>query len=297
MNRSHLFIGIVVAAVVGVITLFSSMFTVNQAEQALVLQFGSLQREIREPGLYFKIPFLQSVVHYDKRVLNVNVAQLEATDIDQKKIVVDMYGKYRIVDPLKFYQTVRTEANMEDQLSNLMRETLLGILAGVEMGRVMTAERADLMKQITTQVAATTQQYGIEVIDVRMKRVDLPQVNSEAVFARMSSQRKQEAAGIRASGQRDAQALRAEADKQQVIIVANANQQSEILRGEGDAEATRIYNDAFGRDPEFFDLYRSLQAMETGLSGETTTYVGPPSGDFFRYFGEQPGTAPSASGQ
>lgn len=297
MNRSHLFIGIVVAAAVGVITLFSSMFTVNQAEQALVLQFGSLQREIREPGLYFKIPFLQSVVHYDKRVLNVNVAQLEATDIDQKKIVVDMYGKYRIVDPLKFYQTVRTEANMEDQLSNLMRETLLGILAGVEMGRVMTAERADLMKQITTQVAATTQQYGIEVIDVRMKRVDLPQVNSEAVFARMSSQRKQEAAGIRASGQRDAQALRAEADKQQVIIVANANQQSEILRGEGDAEATRIYNDAFGRDPEFFDLYRSLQAMETGLSGETTTYVGPPSGDFFRYFGEQPGTAPSASGQ
>ena len=297
MNRSHLFIGIVVAAAVGVITLFSSMFTVNQAEQALVLQFGSLQREIREPGLYFKIPFLQSVVHYDKRVLNVNVAQLEATDIDQKKIVVDMYGKYRIVDPLKFYQTVRTEANMEDQLSNLMRETLLGILAGVEMGRVMTAERADLMKQITTQVAATTQQYGIEVIDVRMKRVDLPQVNSEAVFARMSSQRKQEAAGIRASGQRDAQALRAEADKQQVIIVANANQQSEILRGEGDAEATRIYNDAFGRDPEFFDLYRSLQAMETGLSGETTTYVGPPSGDFFRYFGEQPGTAPSATGQ
>ena len=297
MNRSHLFIGIVVAAAVGVITLFSSMFTVNQAEQALVLQFGSLQREIREPGLYFKIPFLQSVVHYDKRVLNVNVAQLEATDIDQKKIVVDMYGKYRIVDPLRFYQTVRSEANMEDQLSNLMRETLLGILAGVEMGRVMTAERADLMDQITTEVARTTQQYGIDVIDVRMKRVDLPQVNSEAVFARMSSQRQQEAAGIRASGQRDAQALRAEADKQQVIIVANANKESEILRGEGDAEATRIYNDAFGRDPEFFDLYRSLQAMETGLSGETTTYVGPPSGDFFRYFGEQPGTGQSATGQ
>lgn len=297
MNRSHLFIGVIVAAVVGAITLFSSMFTVNQAEQALVLQFGSLQREIREPGLYFKIPFLQSVAIYDKRVLNVNVAQLEATDIDQKKIVVDMYGKYRIVDPLRFYQTVRSEANMEDQLSNLMRETLLGILAGVEMGRVMTAERADLMEQITTEVARTTQQYGIDVIDVRMKRVDLPQVNSEAVFARMSSQRQQEAAGIRASGQRDAQALRAEADKQQVIIVANANKESEILRGEGDAEATRIYNDAFGRDPEFFDLYRSLQAMETGLSGETTTYVGPPSGDFFRYFGEQPGTGQSATGQ
>jgi modulator of FtsH protease HflC len=291
MNRSHLLIGIIVAGVVAVITLFSSMFTVNQAEQALVLQFGSLQREIREPGLYFKIPFLQSVVHYDKRVLNVNVAQLEATDVDQKKIVVDMYGKYRIVDPLRFYQTVRTEANMEDQLSNLMRETLLGILAGVEMGRVMTAERADLMRQITTEVAATTQQYGIDVIDVRMKRVDLPAVNSEAVFARMSSQRKQEAAGIRASGQRDAQALRAEADKQQVIIVADAHRQAEILRGEGDAGATRIYSDAYGRDPEFFDLYRSLQAMEIGLPGETTTYVGPATGDFFRFFGEQPGTA------
>ncbi len=292
MNRSHLLIGIIVAGVVAVITLFSSMFTVNQAEQALVLQFGQLQREIREPGLYFKIPFLQSVVHYDKRVLNVNVAQLEATDVDQKKIVVDMYGKYRIFDPLKFYQTVRSEANMEDQLSNLMRETLLGILAGVELGRVMTAERADLMRQITTEVAATTRQYGIEVIDVRMKRVDLPQVNSEAVFARMSSQRQQEAAGIRASGQRDAQALRAEADKQQVIIVANAHRQAEILHGEGDAEATRIYNDAYGRDPDFFDLYRSLQAMEIGLSGDKTTYVGPPTGDFFRYFGEPPPTTP-----
>lgn len=288
MNRSHLIGGIVAALIVVLITVFSSMFTVRQTEQALVLQFGELQREIREPGLYFKIPFLQSVAIYDKRVLNINIAQLEATDIDQKKIVVDMYGKYKIIDPLRFYQTVRSEEVMANQLANLMRETLLGILAGVEMGRVMTAERADLMREITTQVAATTEQYGIEVIDVRMKRVDLPTVNSEAVFNRMRTQRQQEAAGIRASGQRDAQALRAEADKQQVIIVAEARMQAEILRGEGDAEATRIYNDAFGRDPEFFDLYRSLQAMETGLSGDTTTYVGPPAGDFFRYFGERP---------
>jgi membrane protease subunit HflC len=291
MNRSHLLGGIIAALIVAAITLFSSVFTVNQAEQALVLQFGQLQREIREPGLYFKIPFLQSVVHYDKRVLNINVAQQEALDIDQKKIVVDMYGKYRIVDPLRFYQSIRTEEALTSQLSNIMRESLLGILAGVEMSRVMTAERADLMRQITAEVAERTRQYGIDVIDVRMKRVDLPTENSEAVFNRMRTQRQQEAAGIRASGQRDAQALRAEADKQQVIIVANAHREAEILRGQGDAEATRIYNDAYGRDPAFFDLYRSLQAMEFGLTGDRTTYVGPPSGDFFRYFGEPPAPA------
>jgi membrane protease subunit HflC len=292
VNRSHLFGGLIAAAIVAAITLFSSVFTVHQAEQALVLQFGQLQRAITEPGLYFKIPFLQSVVHYDKRVLDINVAQQEALDIDQKKIVVDMYGKYRIVDPLRFYQSIRTEEALTNQLRSLMRESLLGILASVEMSRVMTAERADLMRQITAEVAADTKQYGIDVIDVRMKRVDLPTENSEAVFNRMRTQRQQEAAGIRASGQRDAQALRAQADKQQVVIVADAHRQAEILRGEGDAEATKIYNDAYGRDPAFFDLYRSLQAMELGLTGDRTTYVGPPSGDFFRYFGEQPRPAP-----
>ncbi len=292
MNKSQLLFGVIVAGVIAVITLFSSLFTVNQVEQALVLQFGQLQREIREPGLYIKIPFLQSVVHYDKRVLNINVAQQEALDLDQKKIVVDMYGKFRIVDPLRFYQSIRTEEALTSQLSNIMRESLLGILASVEMSRVMTAERADLMRQITAEVAQRTRQYGIDVIDVRMKRVDLPTENSKAVFDRMRTQRQQEAAGIRASGQRDAQALRAEADKQQVIIVANAHREAEILRGEGDAEATRIYNDAYGRDPEFFDLYRSLQAMEIGLSGDTTTYVGPPAGDFFRFFGELPPPTP-----
>lgn len=297
MNRSHLLIGVIVAAVVGAITLFSSMFTVNQAEQALVLQFGSLQREIREPGLYFKIPFLQSVVHYDKRVLNISVPSQEASDIDQKRIIVDIYAKYKIVDPLRFYQAVGTEEVLAERLTKLISDSLTGILAGVEMARVMSSERDDLMQRITAEVVAGTTTWGVEIIDVRMKHVDLPQVNSDAVFARMTSQRQQEAAGIRASGQRDAQALRAEADKEKVIIVADAHRQAEILRGEGDAEATRIYNDAYGRDPEFFDLYRSLQAMEIGLSGETTTYVGPPSGDFFRYFGEQPGTGQSVTGQ
>lgn len=297
MNRSHLLIGVIVAAVVGAITLFSSMFTVNQAEQALVLQFGSLQREIREPGLYFKIPFLQSVVHYDKRVLNISVPSQEASDIDQKRIIVDIYAKYKIVDPLRFYQAVGTEDVLAERLTKLISDSLTGILAGVEMARVMSSERDDLMQRITAEVVAGTTTWGVEIIDVRMKHVDLPQVNSDAVFARMTSQRQQEAAGIRASGQRDAQALRAEADKEKVIIVADAHRQAEILRGEGDAEATRIYNDAYGRDPEFFDLYRSLQAMEIGLSGETTTYVGPPSGDFFRYFGEQPGTGQSVTGQ
>jgi membrane protease subunit HflC len=292
MNRSPVLIALVVLAAAAIITLLSSMFTVGQAERALVLQLGKPQRVIEDPGLYFKIPFVQSVIHYDKRVLNIDVPPQEANTADQKKIVVDVYAKYQIVDPLKFYQSVRTEDGLASQLSNLISRSLLNTLADVQMLRVLTAERADLMRKITADVEAGTQGYGINVVDVRMKRVDLPTANSEAVFDRMESQRQQEAAGIRASGQKDAQALRAEGDKQKVIIVADANRQAQILRGEGDAEATRIYNDAYGRDAGFFDLYRSLQAMEIGLSGDTTTYVGPPAGDFFRYFGDSPVTAP-----
>lgn len=284
MNRPAV-VGLLIAAVIVAIVGLSAMFTVDQREQALVVQLGEPKRLITEPGLNFKIPFIQRVFYFDKRVLNYDAPSQEAPTLDQKQVVVESYAKYRIIDALTFFQRVRDESGARQRLGPIINSTLRQELGAIPMQLILTAQRAEFMRDITRQVNEAGKEFGIEVLDVRMKRVDLPQENSEAIFRRMQTQRQQEAARIRAEGARDAQALRAEADKQQVVIVADANRQAQILRGEGDAIATRIYNEAFGNDPEFFDFYRSMQALAEGLSAETTTYVGPPDGDFFRYFG------------
>lgn len=290
MNRPAV-VGLLIALVILVIVGLSAMFTVNQREQALVVQLGEPKRLITEPGLNFKIPFIQRVFYFDKRVLNYDAPAQEAPTLDQKQVVVESYAKYRIIDALTFFQRVRDEIGARQRLGPIINSTLRQELGEIPMSLILTAQRADFMRAITAQVNRAGKEFGIEVLDVRMKRVDLPQENSEAIFRRMQTQRQQEAARIRAEGARDAQALRAEADKQQVVIVADANRQAQILRGEGDAVATRIYNEAFGQDPEFFDFYRSMEALSEGLSAETTTFVGPPDGAFFRYFG---GAVPNA---
>jgi membrane protease subunit HflC len=289
-------IGLLIAAAIVAITALSSMFVVNQREQALVVQFGEPKRVIEEPGLNFKIPFIQKVFYFDKRVLNFDAAAQEAPTLDQKQVVVESYAKYRIVDALIFFQRVRDETGAAQRLGPIINSTLREQLGEIPMSLILTAQRADFMRDITAQVNLAGKEFGIEVLDVRMKRVDLPPENSEAIFKRMQTQRQQEAARFRAEGQRDAQAMRAEADKQQVVIISDARRQSEILRGEGDAEATRIYNDAYGQDAAFFDFYRSMQALTEGLTGDTTTYVGPPTGDFFRYFGDVEGRSGEAGG-
>lgn len=293
MNRPAI-LGLLIAAVIVAVTALSSMFVVNQREQALVVQLGEPKRLITEPGLNFKLPFIQRVFYFDKRVLNYDAPAQEAPTLDQKQVVVESYAKYRIVDALTFFQRVRDENGARQRLGPIINSTLRQELGAIPMSLILTAQRADFMRDITTQVNTAGKEFGIEVLDVRMKRVDLPQENSEAIFKRMQTQRQQEAARFRAEGGRDAQALRAEANKQQVVIIADARRQAEILRGEGDAEATRIYNEAYGQDPEFFDFFRSMQALSDGLTGDTTTYVGPPSGDFFRYFGDEQGAAPTA---
>jgi membrane protease subunit HflC len=289
-------IGLLIAAAIVAITALSSMFVVNQREQALVVQFGEPKRVIEEPGLNFKIPFIQKVFYFDKRVLNFDAAAQEAPTLDQKQVVVESYAKYRIVDALIFFQRVRDETGAAQRLGPIINSTLREQLVEIPMSLILTAQRADFMRDITAQVNLAGKEFGIEVLDVRMKRVDLPPENSEAIFKRMQTQRQQEAARFRAEGQRDAQAMRAEADKQQVVIISDARRQSEILRGEGDTEATRIYNDAYGQDAAFFDFYRSMQALTEGLTGDTTTYVGPPTGDFFRYFGDVEGRSGEAGG-
>ena len=293
MNRSAL-LGLAVAGVVLIIVALSATFVVDQREQALVVRLGEPKRTILEPGLNFKLPLIETVYFFDKRILNFDALSQEAPTLDQKQVVVESYGKYRIVNPLVFFQTVTNEEGVQSRLSAIINSTLRRSLGEVPMSLILTAERADFMRRITKSVDAAAKNFGIEVLDVRMKRVDLPEENSQAIFRRMQTQRQQEAARFRAEGGRDAQALKAEADKQQVVIIADARRQAEILRGEGDAEATRIYNEAYGQDPAFFDFYRSMQALTEGLTGDTTTYVGPPSGDFFRYFGDEQGALPSA---
>lgn len=290
MSKSVIF-GAIIAVIIG-ITAFSSLFVIRENEQALVLQFGNPQRQVDTAGLHFKTPFIQDVIFFDKRLLDYDASAAEIPTLDQKQLVVDAFARYKIVDPLKFYQTVATEAIAESQLNNIINSNLRDSFGQELFTRLMTEKRAQLMTEIAKKVDSAMRNLGIQVIDVRIKRVDLPEENSQAIFRRMQTQREQEARRIRAEGDKKAREIRADADKQQRVIVAEAKKTSEILRGEGDAIATKLYNDAFGRDRDFFDFYRSLQAMRTGLTGDTTSYVGPPQGEFYRFFkGESLGSS------
>ena len=290
MSKTVIFGGIL-AIVIG-ITAFSSLFVIRENQQALILQFGNPQKQVDDAGLNFKTPFIQDVIYFDKRILDYDASAAEIPTLDQKQLVVDAFARYKIIDPLKFYQTVATESIAESQLNNIINSNLRDSFGKQLFTKLMTETRAKLMAEISKKVDTAMRSLGIEVIDVRIKRVDLPEENSQAIFRRMQTQREQEARRIRAEGDRKAREIRADADKQQRVIVAEAKKTSEILRGEGDAVATKLYNDAFGRDRDFFDFYRSLQAMRTGLTGDTTSYVGPPQGEFYRFFkGESLGSS------
>ncbi len=275
----------VVVIVLGIVG-FSSVYTVHQAEQALVLQFGEVKSLIAEPGLHFKLPLVQNVVYYDKRVLDYNNPAQEVPTKDQKQLVVDAFSRYRIVDPLRFFQTVTNEQGMEDRLGNIVNADLRAVFGEVELATLLTPERAALMHVIAQRVKLQGVSFGIDVIDVRIRRIDLPEENSQAIFRRMQTQREQEARKIRATGDREAKRIRAEADRDATIIEAGARKDSEILRGRGDAGAQRIYNDAYGRDPDFFDFWATMKTYRESLGGESTRYIGPPGGDFFRFFGD-----------
>jgi membrane protease subunit HflC len=289
MNQGKI-LAIVVVVIAITIGLYSSTFIVPQAESAIVLRFGNPQAVIEQPGLKFKVPIADQVLTFDRRVRNFEAPVAELPTRDQKYIVVSAFVRYRIKDSLTFYRVGRTYANAESQIQSVLLATLRSVIGNVPLTDTLTPKRADIMRQVKEELTRqAAEPYGIEIVDVRFKRVDLPVQNSEAVFNSMRTQRAQEAAGIRAEGAREAREKRAEADKERVVLVADARRQAEILRGQGDAEAISIYNAAFGKDAAFFDFYRSLQAMQEGLGGDTTTYVGPPTGDFFRYFGVESG--------
>lgn len=287
MNQSKIIILAIVGVVVSIIS-YSSTFVVQQAQSAIVLRFGNPQVVIDDPGLKLKLPIADQVILLDRRVLNFDAPAQELLTRDQKRVVISAFVRYQITNSLKFYQVGRTYTNAESQIRSVLGSTLRSVIGNVALVDTLTPKRADIMRQIHTELTQqAAEPYGIKIVDVRFKRVDLPAQNSDAVFNSMRKQRAQEAARIRAEGAREARQKTAEADKERVVKVAEARKQSEILRGQADAEAINIYNQAFGRDPVFFDFYRSLQAMQDGLRGDTTTYVGPPSGDFFRFFGSE----------
>jgi len=300
-RRSGIAAIVVVAAA---ILFYLSAFTVDLMHSAIVLRFGEPRRVLMEPGLYVRWPNpIESVVLLDKRVLNFDLPSQEFVLGDQKRVVIASFVRYQIVDPLTFYRVAKTTTNAESSIRSVLLSTLQQRLGDTPMTNILSTKRAQLMgtvaKELTDRAAKP---FGIRVLDVRFKAVDLPPQNSEAVYAQMRSQRAQEAAGIRADGARRAVEVKAEADKERVVEIAEARRNATVTRGEGDAEATKIYNEAFGQDAAFFDFYRSLQAMREGLTGDNTTYVGAPTGDFFRYFnrdvpGVKPGNGAAAQPQ
>jgi membrane protease subunit HflC len=287
MNRQVLTAVAIAVAVLGFV-LFSAVFTVHQTQQALVLQFGDPRRVIKEPGLQFKTPFIQDVVYLDKRILSFDAPSEEIIASDQRRLVVDSFARFRIADPLLFYQRVGNEAIARARLATVINGSLRRVLASQDSTSIVSGERAALMGQIRDFVNAEAKPLGIEVVDVRIKRADFPDTVSQAIFRRMQTEREREAREIRAQGAELSERIRADAERQRTILLAEAQRNAEILRGEGDAERTRIFAEATGQDPEFYGFYRSLQAYAEALRQSDTSMVLSPRSEFFRFFGELP---------
>ena len=278
-----------VVAIVAAILAWSALFTVHQTEQAIVFQFGAPVKEVREPGLHVKMPFIQNVVYYDNRVLDFAPAAEEVITSDQKRFVVDAFARFRITEPLRFYQAIRTEAQARNQLSSYLISSLRSVIGNRTLSAVLSEERTEIMRQIQAETNKAAQALGVEIIDVRIRRADLPQANTEAIFQRMKSEREREAREFRAQGAELAQRIRSRADRERTVLIAEAERTAQTLRGQGDGDAIKIYADAFGRDPSFFSFYRSMQAYREALRADGTTFVLSPDSDFFRYFGDATG--------
>ncbi len=287
MNRS-LTIGLGVVAAAALFILYNSLYTVPQWKQALVLQFGKPVSVVTEPGLHFKLPIVQDVALFDRRVLEFDAPKEEIIASDQKRLVVDAFTRYRIVNPLKFFQTVNNEAVVRTRLAAIINASIRQALGSVRLNDIISGERASLMNQIRDIVNGEADDFGIDVIDVRIKRADLPEENSEAVFRRMQTEREREAKELRAEGAEEAQKIRAVADRNKVILVADAKKKAQITRGQGDSEAVRIFAEAFGIDVEFFSFYRSMEAYREALGSDDPTMVLSPDSEFFRFFGKLP---------
>jgi membrane protease subunit HflC len=267
----------------------SSLFIVEQTQQAIVLFFGKPQKTIQDPGLYFKIPFGEEVVYYDKRVLDLDPPKERMILADQKRLDVDSYARYRIVDPLLFYQTTRRVTEVTGKLSPIINSSLRRVLGNETLVEILSGKRATIMVDIQKAVNDAVMRFGMEIVEVRVRRADYPDETRSNIENRMKSEREREAKEFRARGFEMAEGIRADAGKQKIVLLAEAQKKAETLRGEGDGLAIQIYADAFGQDPEFFAFYRSMQAYKKSMDSQDTTMVLSPNSDFFRFFGNMTG--------
>jgi len=286
MNDKFIKILIPTILIVG-FALYSTFFIVKETHQAIVLQFGSPKKIYKDAGLYYKIPFIQNVQLIDKRVLEIDAPPEEIIASDQKRVIIDAFAKYIITDPLKFAISVGNERVANSRLGTIINARIRGVVGKDPLESLLSINRNKMMSQITQQVADEADDFGMKVIDVRIKRADLPVANSEAIFKRMQTERSREAKEFRAEGAELAQEIKARADKDVAVILAEARKKSQILRGEGDGQRNKIFADAFGKDPEFFSFYRAMQSYEKSLvSSSGTSLILSPDSEFFRYFGE-----------
>ena len=270
--------------------LLSSFFIVDQTQQALVLQFGEPKRLVNKPGLNFKIPFIQEVTFFEKRVLSlVSQDSEEVILADQKRLEVDTYSRFKIIDPLLFFQTVRNEFGARQRLDSIIDSSVRRVFGSYELTAILSDARTDIVNDISDEVNNIIKRLGMEIIDVRIRRADYPEATSQNIFNRMKTERQQEAKEFRAEGAEEAQKIRADAEKQKVVLVAESKRKAEALRGDGDGEAIKIYSDSFGQDENFFKFYRSMLAYENTFVDDGTTMLLSPDSDFFSFFGDQGG--------
>jgi membrane protease subunit HflC len=270
--------------VIGLVV-YLSLFTVKEINQAIVLQFGDPKKIITTAGLQYKIPFIQNVVYLDRRILSLDPPPAEVIASDQKRLIVDAYARFKIIDPLKFYISVGDERVARSRLATIINSRIRSVLGKQSLATLLSEERSTQMSIIQEGVNVEAEKFGITIIDVRIKRADLPQANSEAIYKRMQTEREREAKEFRARGAEMAVTITSTADRKVTVILANAQKQSEIMKGEGDGIRNKIFADAFGQDPDFFSFYRAMQAYETALIGGDTTLILSPDSDFFKFFG------------
>ena len=290
MNSSLKLVSMVVLGAIALVAVLSA-FVVQQTQQALVLRFGAINRVITDPGLKFKMPFIDSVITIDKRVLDLDLPVQEVLASDQNRLSVDAFARYRITNALLFFQTVNNINGANAQMNRIANSSIRNILADATYAAIVRTDRAALMNRIQDDVNRQARAFGIEIVDVRLTRVDLPAANSQAVFQRMQTERQREAADLRANGSQTSQEIRARADRDVQVLLGEAGRKSDETRGQGDAERNRIFAAAFNKDPEFFSFYRSMQAYETGLRAGETRMVLSPNSDFFRFFNDPQGRA------
>lgn len=286
MGKILTIVGVVVL-VAAAVTALSAAYTVHQTEQVVILRFGKVQKTVKEPGLYWKLPFTDEVIRYENRILDLDPAPVKQLLTDQKTIEVDAYARYRITDPLVFFKRVRTYRILEDRFNKVVRAAVQRVIANATLPELLSDERDSIMRKIRAEVERQGTSFGIEIIDVRIGRTDLPAEISQNVYSRMSTDQQRKAAETRALGAEQAQITRARADRERTVLIANAERKADILRGEGEGQRNNILAVAFNQDPEFFDFYKSMEIYRESLAGDGTTMVLTPDSDFFRFFGNE----------